>query len=183
MSRAAYPDLIEALSNFSTTSFTELQAAAYIALLQLGEETGSAVAEKAGINRSKIYDILNQLKDMNAVQEVSRDGKKKYIAVTPDELLPDLVEKFRQDIDKARSQLNNLKNMDEEVDPVKFTFSSVELPKLDTNQFDYLISSNEQARVIFSEKLDKENRPGSNVKILNLNDRRKERGLILNSRF
>ena len=94
MSREAHPDLISALSDFSATSFTELQAAAYVALVKMGEESGSAVAGEAGINRSKIYDILGQLESMGAVKKVSRENKSRYFAVPPDELLPRLIDKF-----------------------------------------------------------------------------------------
>ena len=102
MSREAYPELISILSDFSAKSFTELQAAAYVALIKMGEESGSAVAGEAGINRSKIYDILGQLEEMGAVQKVSRDEKTRYVAVSPDEFLPKLIEKFAEDINKAQ---------------------------------------------------------------------------------
>jgi len=178
MSREAYPDLIQILSDFSTKSFTELQAAAYVALVKMGEESGSAVAGEAGINRSKIYDILGQLEEMGAVKKVSRDGKSRYVAVSPEDLLPKLVEKFKEDIGKAQESLLDIQGLQEEIEEAKITLTTLDLTELDTNVFDYLISSTEKSRVKFTDKLDKDNRPGSAVRILNLNTPNQSRGLI-----
>jgi sugar-specific transcriptional regulator TrmB len=145
-----------------------------------GEESGSAVAAESGINRSKIYDILNQLVDMKAVDKVSIEGRTRYVAVPPDHFFPRLLQTFESDINSARDQLNTLRDLSEEVDPTKFTIRTLSLDEIDTNSFDYLISTNENCRVKFTEKLDREARPDVDVRIFDLNDHRDDiRGLIL----
>ncbi|MHA2502042.1 MAG: TrmB family transcriptional regulator [Candidatus Kariarchaeaceae archaeon] len=179
MSRKAYPELISILSDFSATSFTELQASAYVALIKMGEETGSAVAGEAGINRSKIYDILGQLEEMGAVKKISREGKTKYVAVAPDELLPKLIDKFAEGIQRAQEGLQDIKDLQEEIDEAKITLTTLDLAEVDTNAFDYLISSGEHHRLKFTDKLERDKRPNPAVKILNLNRTDGARGVIL----
>ncbi|MHA2253192.1 MAG: TrmB family transcriptional regulator, partial [Candidatus Kariarchaeaceae archaeon] len=180
MSKSSHPELIDALTSISQFGFTKLQAAAYIAILQSGgEETGSAIAAGSGINRSKIYDILTQLEDIGAVNKVSREGKTKYRANAPDIVLPRILGKFTEELDKSQRALESITNLTEEVDPVYITHTTVTLKDLDTNEFEYLISSTERSRVEFVDKLSKDNRPGSSVKILNLNIKFVERGYLL----
>lgn len=179
MSREAYPELIAILSDFSTKSFTELQAAAYVALIKMGEESGSAVAGEAGINRSKIYDILGQLEEMGAVKKVSRDGRTRYVAVSPDDLLPKLIDKFREDISKAHEGLKDIQDLQEEIEEAKITLTSIDMSTLDTNDYLYLISSSDRKRVKFTEKLSRDNRPGTQVRILDLNIGHNSRGFVL----
>jgi len=179
MSREAYPELISILSDFSTKSFTELQAAAYVALIKMGEESGSAIAGEAGINRSKIYDILGQLEEMGAVAKVSREGKTRYVAIPPDQFLPRLITKFTDDITKAQEGLNDIMNLQEEIQEAAITLTTLDINQLDANEFEYLISTSEVARVKFVDKLNKDKRPGTSVRILNLNSKREGRGMIL----
>jgi hypothetical protein len=90
-----------------------------------------------------------------------------------------LLQTFETDITTAREQLNTLRDLSEEVDPTKFTIRTLSLDDIDTNEFEYLISTNENCRVRFTEKLDRESRPDVDVRIFDLNDYREGvRGLI-----
>ncbi len=179
MSKKAFPDLIETLSSFNVTGFTKLQAAAYIAILKMGEETGSAIAAESGINRSKIYDILGQLEEMSAVKRVSREGKPKYVAVSPSTVLSKILSEFKAEITKSQSDLESLANLREDISESNITLTTLFLKELDTNEFDYLITSRERSRTRFSELLPIDNRPGYQVKVLDLNDKSSDRGNIL----
>jgi len=176
MSKAAFPELIESLGD---TGFTTLQAAAYIALLKMGEETGSAVAKESAINRSKIYDILEQLEEMGAVDKISREGKIKYRAVSPDIIFPKKLQEFTRQIEDSVKALKSLSNLQEEVDPDNITLTKLFLKDLDIKNYEYLISSSERSRVEFVDLLDKENKPDQTVKILNINETKLSRGVIL----
>ena len=179
MSKKAFPDLIESLSSFNVTGFTKLQAAAYIAILKMGEETGSAIAAESGINRSKIYDILGQLEEMSAVKRVSREGKPKYVAVSPSTVLSQILSEFKAEITKSQESLESLVNLREDISESNITLTTLFLKDLDTNEFEYLISSRERSRTRFSELLPNDNRPRYQVKVLDLNDKSSDRGNIL----
>ena len=178
MSKSAYPDLIDALSSINSIGFTTLQAAAYIAALQLGEETGSAIANASGINRSKIYDILNQLEELGAISKISRENKPRYIAVSPEDLFPKLLTKFQDHLSQSKDRLKVLAEDRVEIDTAKMTITKLDIRKLDLNDFEYLISSNERARTELIDIVNKESRPSTKVKLLDLNWQSPE-GLIL----
>lgn len=179
MSKKAFPDLIDSLSSFNVTGFTKLQAAAYIAILKMGEETGSAIAAESGINRSKIYDILGQLEEMNAVKRISREGKPKYSAVQPTVVLSKILAEFTSEIENSKESLESLAGLREDINEVNITLTTLFLKDLDTNDYEYLISSRERSRTQFLELLPKDNRPGYQVKVLDLNDQSNERGNII----
>ncbi|MDH5403936.1 MAG: hypothetical protein OEY49_15670 [Candidatus Heimdallarchaeota archaeon] len=180
MSKTAYPELIDKLMSISSAGFTSLQAAAYIALIQLGEETGSAVANASGINRSKIYDVLNQLEEMRAIKKVSREKKIKYIAVDPDIVFSGILELFKDGITKSIDALKNLQDINEFIEPAITTLTTLTVESINTNEYKYLITSNEETRLRLTDKLNKTNKPTENVKILNLNiNSRDSRGVIL----
>lgn len=176
LSKSAFPELIESLG---LAGFTKLQAAAYIALLKMGEETGSAVAKESEINRSKIYDILEQLEELSAVEKVSREGKIRYRAVSPDIVLPKILQDFSKEINNSIRSLKSIANIREEIGEDNITLTKLFLKDLDLKEYQYLISSSERARVEFVDLLDKNNQPDQSVKILNINDTKLSRGTIM----
>ncbi|MHA2169010.1 MAG: TrmB family transcriptional regulator [Candidatus Kariarchaeaceae archaeon] len=178
MSKSAHPDLINSLTSMSQFGFTKLQASAYIALLQMGEETGSSIAAGSGINRSKIYDILGQLEELGAINKVSREGKIRYVALPPDVVLPKILKQFTEELGKGQRALESISDLTEEIDPIYFTHTKINLKDLNTNDFDYMISSTERSRIELVDRLPKDNRPTSNVNILNLNLEDVTRGYI-----
>ena len=178
MSKEAFPELIKVLS-FSASGFTQLQAAAYIALLKMGEETGSAVASESGINRSKIYDILNQLEEMGAVNKVSREGKTKYVAVDPNTVLQNILDDFRSKIEKSQERLETLQDLKENIDPEFTTLTTIKLKDIKINDYNYIVSSHEKGRLRFQDKLTRDTQMSKDIMILDLHHSTEERGLIL----
>jgi sugar-specific transcriptional regulator TrmB len=69
------------LKNLSLVGLTEDEAAAYGALLELGEGTVLDIAKKAGANRTTLYPILDQLKNRGLV---SLSKTKKRTVYTPE---------------------------------------------------------------------------------------------------
>ena len=170
MSKSAYPELVHALSSFKDYGFTQLQAAAYIAILQLGEDTGSAIAKASGINRSKIYDTLNQLEAMGAVKVISKEGRTRYAAVSPDVIFKEILLKFKNHLDSNKAKLFSLQEDQVTIDPSRMTLTKLKLNTLDVNSYDYLITSNEISRGLLLDQLSKDNKPSYKVKVLNLHD-------------
>lgn len=164
-----YPDVITALATLNIIGFTQLQAKAYIALIELGEATGSAVADVAGINRSKIYDTLNDLESMKAVQRVSRNEKKKFIAVDPETLFSSIFNKFTEQLRTAKNALLEIKSTKNVLSETTATLTNINLKDLNTNDYKYLITDNEKTRIALIEKLTKKNRPTTEVILLNMN--------------
>ena len=138
MSKMAYDGLIDELTSLSNTNFTRLQAAAYIAILQMGEETGSAIAKESGINRSKIYDILEQLEQMGAINKISREGKTRYQAVAPSTVFSRISEDFQRGLLQSKETLESLINLDKDIEPTSITLTTLFLKEVNTNDYDFL---------------------------------------------
>ncbi len=171
--------VIDLLTNISSKGFTLLQAKAYIAVLKLGEATGSAIAEQAGINRSKIYDVLGDLELMGAVQRISREGKTRYIGVDPKIVFKILKERFVEDLDNSIEILENVISAKELIDEKAVTFSRIQIKNLNVNEFKMMISTTEKARSQFLEMLSPENRPKEHVILLELEQKREEDFILL----
>ncbi len=83
----------------------ELQEAkAYVALLDLGEDTAAKIAEKTGIGRVHMYQILAKLMDKGLVSFVIKNNVKYFIPAKPEVLLKELREK-EQELQKILPEL------------------------------------------------------------------------------
>jgi len=65
----------------------------YLALLELGSVTANKIAEKAGIHRRTVYDILEMLIEKGLASYIIEANKKYYQAESPERLLNVLEEK------------------------------------------------------------------------------------------
>ena len=145
----------------------------------MGEETGSAVANESGINRSKIYDILNQLEEMGAVSKVSREGKTKYVAVNPNTVLQNILDDFKSKIEKSMERLETLQDLKENIDPEYTTLTTIKLKDIKINDYNYIVASYEKGRLRFQDKLTRDTQMSKDIMILDLHHSTEERGLIL----
>ncbi len=66
---------------------TKKEAAIYLALIGLGPSPISSIMERAGLNRTTGYDIVNGLIAKGLVRETAKRGKKMFIAEPPDRLV------------------------------------------------------------------------------------------------
>ncbi|EKE10647.1 MAG: transcriptional regulator, TrmB [uncultured bacterium] len=69
------------------------EAKVYLASLELGEANIQRIAEKSGIKRTTVYDVLDSLKKMGVVSTVKKDKKIVYYAENPKVLEDGLDEK------------------------------------------------------------------------------------------
>ncbi|ABB15587.1 TrmB family transcriptional regulator [Carboxydothermus hydrogenoformans] len=95
------------LEKLKALGFSEYEAKAYLALLNLGEATGYEVAKNSGIPRSMIYQTLNKLIEKGAVQKIQGEPVK-YLAEPPPEYLERLKEEFSLKISEAKKALEAL---------------------------------------------------------------------------
>ncbi len=172
-------DIIDLLTKISTKGFTNLQAKAYLSLLKLGEGTGSAIAEQAGINRSKIYDVLGDLELMGAVRRISREGKTIYVGIDPNEVLEKLKGDFIADLEISKKALERIKNTFGFLDEASVTLSRMQTKNLNINDFSIMISTTQRARGQLLELLPPENRPSEEVTLLELGKRPTKGDLIM----
>ncbi len=70
-----------------TLGFTEYEAKAYVALLQLGTATGYQIAKESGVPRSMVYESLSKLAARGAVLTQSLAETVRYAPVPPEQLL------------------------------------------------------------------------------------------------
>ena len=86
---------------------TMYEAQAYVTLTSLIESTAFEIAEKSGIPRSKIYDVLNGLNEKNFID--IEDGRPlTYIAKSPVEVLNREKETINDQLDDTISRLTNV---------------------------------------------------------------------------
>jgi sugar-specific transcriptional regulator TrmB len=78
-----------------TFGLSDNQVRTYLALLELGEASVSAIAEKAGTYRTLAYELLDALQRQGLVSSVKKERKRIYVASPPKQLLSLLGEKER----------------------------------------------------------------------------------------
>jgi|JI10StandDraft_1071094.scaffolds.fasta_scaffold04033_4 sugar-specific transcriptional regulator TrmB len=69
-----------------TIGFSDKEIAVYISLLEIGAGTVSAIARKAGINRTTGYDILDSLSNKGLVSISGKEPKQEYVAESPERI-------------------------------------------------------------------------------------------------
>lgn len=80
------------------------ESAVYLALLELGEASVIRVGRQAGIERTYCYDILESLVRKERATVLTRNGRQRYQAISPDRLQIDLEAKLTQ-VKKAMPEL------------------------------------------------------------------------------
>lgn len=83
-------DLKESLEQIG---ISDRESRVYLALLDLGPTTSSAIIRKTGIASSKIYDVLEKLEQKGLVTHVLVKSKKEFHAVNPTKLSEVIKEK------------------------------------------------------------------------------------------
>ena len=80
------------------------EARVYRALLELGQSTAYAIAEKSGLKRPTVYVVLDGLRMKGLVLKIPHAKKQLFVAKPPDELFADAEERLHQ----ARAALPEL---------------------------------------------------------------------------
>lgn len=86
---------------------TESEARVYLALLGLGETTAGPVVDEAKVTRSKIYDILERLKNKGLVSHITKESTKYFSATDPSNIIEYLDNKEKE-IEAQKQSVNEL---------------------------------------------------------------------------
>lgn len=86
---------------------TESEIKVYLALLKLGGTTAGPIVDEAKVTRSKIYDILERLKNKGLVSYIIKESTKYFSAADPSNILEYLTDKERE-IEKQKESIKNL---------------------------------------------------------------------------
>lgn len=100
--RRHFMDTKEILEQFD---LREKESAIYVAALELGTSTASAVAKRAGIQRTHFYDLSLKLINAGFLKRVSKGKKHLFTATEPDAL----VEMQENNLRRLRQMLPELK--------------------------------------------------------------------------
>ncbi|MDO8839351.1 MAG: helix-turn-helix domain-containing protein [Parvibaculum sp.] len=86
---------MELENKLAALGLTGKRARFYLAALELGDETVTAVAQQAGIERTTAYALFEKLLEDGLVTQVERGGRTHVVAEDPDVLARNLAEKQR----------------------------------------------------------------------------------------
>ncbi len=82
---------------------TKSEISVYLALLKLGQTTAGPIVDEAKVTRSKIYDILERLKNKGLVSHITKESTKYFRAAEPNNLVNYLEEKEKEIKDEKES--------------------------------------------------------------------------------
>lgn len=72
---------------------TKSEIKVYLALLKLGQTTAGHIVDEARVTRSKIYDILERLKNKGLVSHITKESTKYFSAANPNNIMEYLNQK------------------------------------------------------------------------------------------
>lgn len=90
-----------ALQILRQIGLTEGEIKVYVALLEIGEATKTALAKRSGIAPSNIYDVTNRLLEKGIISRVEKNGVAHFHAAHPRFLL-DFLDAKEQEIEKEK---------------------------------------------------------------------------------
>jgi sugar-specific transcriptional regulator TrmB len=70
-------------SDLARLGFTEKEAAAYLAALELGNASAQQIANRAKINRATAYTVLENLMVRGLITPVAQNGERRFVAESP----------------------------------------------------------------------------------------------------
>lgn len=71
------------ITTLNHVGFDEKEAKVYLALLELGNATATAIAERAGLKRAVVYLVVERLKKSGYALEIRKGAVKKFAVVDP----------------------------------------------------------------------------------------------------
>jgi len=86
---------------------TKSEISVYLALLKLGQTTAGPIVDEAKVTRSKIYDILERLKNKGLVSYITKESTKYFSAADPKSILHYL-EKKEKEIHEDMESINEI---------------------------------------------------------------------------
>ncbi|MEK6924606.1 MAG: helix-turn-helix domain-containing protein [Nanoarchaeota archaeon] len=113
------------IKTLQTIDLTEGEAKVYLALLKTGSTTTGSLISSSGVSRSKVYDVLERLKQKGLVTEVTKENTRYFEGSDPKRIIDYLESKKRdisekiEDSKKIVFDLNKLKNSELEKQEAK----------------------------------------------------------------
>jgi HTH-type transcriptional regulator, sugar sensing transcriptional regulator len=96
-------------NDLKTIGLEEKEAKVYLAALELGPTNIQSLAEKSGIKRSTVYEMLKKLEPIGLITESIKGKRKIYIASEPEKLKRSIKEK-EQLLNQILPELRSLNN-------------------------------------------------------------------------
>jgi len=96
---------------------TRGESAVYLALLKTGNCTSGTLSKESGVSRSKVYEVIDRLKQRGLATEVTKENTKYFEATNPSRIMDFLKEKKKEleesisESKKLVPQLKKLQNM------------------------------------------------------------------------
>ncbi len=97
----------EFVQQLETLGFSHKESLIYVALLDLGKGTAAEIGKKTGINRTTVYDIVDELVRTGLVTPVA-EAKKRTYRPEPPEKLPVILDKQAAHLRDMARQSENL---------------------------------------------------------------------------
>ena len=107
------------LSTLQQIGLNEKQAKIYLAALELGETTVKEIAKQAGIKRTTIYDLLDEMIANGLLKQTIRETRKKFIAASPAELRL-IIQKREALLSQIMPALSSMSNVDKVRPKIRF---------------------------------------------------------------
>jgi len=89
-------------------NFSEKEIDVYLAMLQTNESSIPSLANKTGLSRGTIYDIIEKLKEKGFVAETKKGKKRRLIAENPTNRFYSLLDKKHEDLQRAKVIVDNI---------------------------------------------------------------------------
>ena len=86
---------------------TQSEIRVYLALLELGDSTRSGIVKKSGISGSKVYDILDKLKEKSLISIYDENRIRHFKPITPKQIL-NYIEGKREEINKIERDAKSI---------------------------------------------------------------------------
>ena len=95
------------LNSLEKIGLTKSEINVYLALLKLGQTTAGPIVDYAKVTRSKIYDILERLKNKGLVSYITKESTKYFSAADPNNIINYLEDKEKE----IEEQKNSIKKI------------------------------------------------------------------------
>lgn len=100
--------MIESITKkMADLGFTQYEARAYVCLLQNFPATRYEISKRSGIPRSAIYDVIQRLEQMGAVNAISAKPEK-YVPLPPDKFIELLENRYKNKIELFYESVSDL---------------------------------------------------------------------------
>ena len=145
---------------------TNSEIRVYLSLLKLGQTTAGPIVDEAKVTRSKIYDILERLKNKGLVSYITKESTKYFSAADPKSILQYLEEKekeIQEDKESVREILPELMLQQELAEKKKIAEIFIGIKGME-NAFNVLINELDSEEVYYAFGAGK----GENVKQIQL---------------